>query len=86
MENPCNDTFYSTFLDPNAPPIEAGPEIAEVIEALELPENESIEVAETIWSNDLYAETPIIEEHHSSPHAQPDAHLESSLNEQDWDV
>lgn len=81
-----NDTFYATFLDPNAPPIESGSEIAEVIDAIELPENESIEVAETIWSNDLYAETPITEEHHASHNAQTDVHLENTLNEQDWDV
>jgi hypothetical protein len=57
-----------------------------MIDAIELPENEPIEVAETIWSNDLYAETSTIEEHPSIPHAQPDVHLENSLNEQDWDV
>lgn len=81
-----NDTFYATFLDPNAPPIEASLEVAEVIETVETPENEPVETVEAIWSNDLYAEIPVVEEHHTIPEPQPDAHLENLLDEQDWNV
>ena len=79
-----NDTFYATFLDPNAPPIEVSLEVAEVIEAVELPENEPIETVEEIWNNDFYAEISAPEEPLPIQPLHQDTHLGDLMNEQNW--
>jgi hypothetical protein len=76
-----NDTFYQTFLDPNAPPIESTIEVAEMIEVVETPE---IETIEDLWDNDLYTEIPTIKETHPIHSPEPDAHSEHLLDGPDW--
>jgi hypothetical protein len=56
------------------------------MEVAEVPENEPVETVETIWSNDLYAEIPVLEEQSPLPQPTPDPHLENLLDEQDWNV
>lgn len=78
-----NDTFYQTFLDPNAPAIADSLEVAEMIEAVETPE---IETVEDVWDKDLYTEIPTVEETPLIPHPQLDTHLESLLDDPDWNI
>ena len=76
-----NDTFYQTFLDPNAPPISSTLEVAEIIEAVETPE---IETVEDLWDNDLYTAPPQIDETSIAHVSHPTPHPENLLDEQDW--
>ncbi|MDF7820376.1 pesticin C-terminus-like muramidase [Runella sp. MFBS21] len=76
-----NDMFYSTFLDPNAPPLPSDTEIAEVIEIVETPDTETIE---EVWENDLYTEIPTSMESFSVPEIESDKTLDNLLDEQNW--
>lgn len=78
-----NDTFYQTFLDPNAPPISSTLEVAEMIEVVETPE---IETIEDVWANDHYTEIPTVEETSLISHPEPDIQLGNLLDDPDWNI
>ncbi|MFN4144592.1 MAG: pesticin C-terminus-like muramidase [Runella sp.] len=71
-----NDSFYYTFLDPNAPPIESIPiEVAEVLP-------ETAELITDLWSDTLYEAPPSVEEILDTP-LLPDS-PSSELESDDW--